>query len=93
MRELLLSQPAPRLLFCDNGNKRRELSEIACILAPGDFVAVHDWGSEAGPGDISVHWDGLMVEECEAIKSLSRFFRAKPQGLEWLWTRSGGGRC
>ena len=75
MRELLLSQPAPRLLFCDNGNKRRELSEIASLLAPGDFVAVHDWGSEAGPGDIPAEWARLMVEECEAIQSLTRFFR------------------
>ena len=38
--------PAPRLLFCDNGNKREEVRRFAPLLADGDFLAVHDWGSE-----------------------------------------------
>lgn len=75
MQALLLSQPAPRLLFCDNGNKRRELSEIAPCLEFKDYVVVHDWGSESGPGDIPPHWEPVLQEECEQMVSLTRFFQ------------------
>ena len=78
MREYLMSQPEPRLLFCDNGNKRRELSEIASLLAPGDFVAVHDWGAEAGPEGCDC-WKILMLSLCNGIESLTRFMAIQGQ--------------
>lgn len=74
MRALIKAQPTPLLLFCDNGDKRRELREIAPILSDEDLVAVHDWGSEAGPADIPETWRGLLISECEATMSLTRFF-------------------
>lgn len=75
MRTVLDLAPTPRLLFCDNGNKRRELSEIAPLLGPGDYVAVHDWHSEAGPEDIPATWFAIFEAECEKVSSLTRYFR------------------
>jgi cephalosporin hydroxylase len=73
MRDLINSMPKPTLLFCDNGNKARELREIAPLLASGDYIAVHDWGSEAGPSDVDPSWISLMDSECEAARSITRF--------------------
>lgn len=41
-------------------------------------AAVHDWGSESGPGDISDIWNYLLHEECEAMASLTRYFAFEP---------------
>lgn len=78
MTKLISEQPKPLLLFCDNGDKRRELREIASLLEAGDFVAIHDWGSESGSGDIPDTWVYLMQEECEAMHSLTRYFAFEP---------------
>ncbi len=32
-------------IFCDNGDKARELNQYAELLKPGDCIAVHDWGT------------------------------------------------
>jgi len=50
--DILEELPGPRLLFCDNGNKREEVRRFAPLLAEGDFVAVHDWGSEFFDSDV-----------------------------------------
>ena len=34
------------LLYCDNGNKTRELELYAKYLKKGDMLGVHDWGTE-----------------------------------------------
>lgn len=78
MTKLIREHPKPLLLFCDNGDKRRELREIASQLEKGDYVAVHDWGSESGPGDIPDAWSYLFQEECEAMQSLTRYFTFEP---------------
>jgi len=70
--------PRPMVLLCDNGNKPQELLTFAPRLIPGDYVAVHDWGTEIGP------WDTAKVEhllepvfhqECERVGSITRFWR------------------
>jgi len=40
------------MLFCDNGHKPAEWNRFVPLLAPGDFAAVHDWGTEFGPEDL-----------------------------------------
>lgn len=36
----------PGVLFCDNGDKIREVQVFGPFLEPGDLLAVHDWGTE-----------------------------------------------
>lgn len=74
VRELLERLPKPTLLFCDDGNKRMEWRSFVPLLSPGDFAAVHDWGSEFGDGDLEPALPFLLREECEAIGSITRFF-------------------
>ncbi len=75
MTKLMEEQPRPCLLFCDNGDKRRELREIASQLEADQYIAVHDWGSESGPEDIPDDWQYLLHDECERMHSLTRYFK------------------
>jgi cephalosporin hydroxylase len=34
------------LIFCDGGNKRKELDVFGGLLKPQDLIVVHDWGME-----------------------------------------------
>uniref|UniRef100_A0A6M3MFR3 Putative cephalosporin hydroxylase n=1 Tax=viral metagenome TaxID=1070528 RepID=A0A6M3MFR3_9ZZZZ len=40
----------PVLVFCDGGDKPRELRTVAALLRPGDLAAVDDTGNEFHPG-------------------------------------------
>ena len=37
---------SPGVLFCDNGDKIREVQVFGPLLKPGDLLAVHDWNTE-----------------------------------------------
>jgi hypothetical protein len=37
------SRPGPALIYCDNGNKPKELLHYAPICRPGDLLGVHDY--------------------------------------------------
>ena len=39
----LLGGNKKKILYCDNGNKLRELHKFAGYLKPGDLIGVHDW--------------------------------------------------
>lgn len=68
--------PKPLLLFCDNGNKPREFSIFVPLLSSGDYVVVHDWGSEIRASDVEgFSIEPVMKEECENWKSITRFWR------------------
>jgi cephalosporin hydroxylase len=43
---------SPALLFCDDGQKTREVDLFAPLLVPGDLLVVHDWNVEIVLGDI-----------------------------------------
>lgn len=51
----------PLMLFCDDGRKRDEVATFGPLLMPGDGLAVHDWGTEIGPGDM-LSLRGHLVE-------------------------------
>jgi cephalosporin hydroxylase len=74
MREILEGLPRPRLLFCDDGDKRLEVRSFGPSLASGDLLAVHDWLAEIGPEDVPAEFVPLMQPECEGTESLTRFF-------------------
>ena len=73
----------PILLFCDNGNKPREVQTFTPLLQPGDILAVHDWPRVDGPADIHPAdmvpvlglLKPLLEKECEAMSSITRFWR------------------
>lgn len=57
----------PIVMLFDDGDKPREWRTFAPHLAPGDFCAVHDWGTEFKPSDIgSVGVTQIMTAMCEA---------------------------
>ncbi len=62
-------------LFCDNGNKIREVELYAPAMFPGSLLIVHDWGTEIGPENIPSYFSPLYEDLCDEIGSLSRVFR------------------
>lgn len=50
--QLLSAAQRPLLLMCDNGHKAHELQNFVPHLQPGDYVSVHDWGTEVRDEDI-----------------------------------------
>jgi hypothetical protein len=71
----------PCLVFCDGGNKPRELSTFAAELRdPRSLLAVHDWGTEIVRENAP---DGLTMvykDFCEQMGSVTRFFRLRDTG-------------
>lgn len=76
---LLVNLPHPLVLLCDGGNKPREFQFFAPRLFPNDYVAVHDWMNEFGPGDVTPDVAPLVemvyVAESEAAGTMTRWFK------------------
>lgn len=56
-----LDQPGPYLLFCDNGDKPREFAMFAKHVRPGNYIAVHDWGTEFKNEDVDYSLVDVVV--------------------------------
>ena len=64
---LIHTAPRPVAMFFDDGDKPREWRTFAPHLQPGDFCAVHDWGTEFGAGDIGdVPVENILKDYCDA---------------------------
>ena len=61
VRELVAQAPRPFVLYCDNGNKVREVETFAPSLNVGDFLAVHDFGTEILPRHIPPTFDECLT--------------------------------
>jgi len=75
---LLSNMPHPILLFCDNGDKPREFREFVPHLQAGDYVGIHDWGTEIGHDDVSIFGDALEPlwwKQWEDVGSITRFLK------------------
>jgi cephalosporin hydroxylase len=76
----LVARPGIALIYCDNGDKPRELRTYVDCLKPGDFIGVHDYNSEILPRDLEpllaagrcVVWQEAV---CERSGSSNRFLR------------------
>lgn len=44
----------PVYLFCDNGNKPREIKTFAPLLRSGDIISIHDYGTEVFDRDLEI---------------------------------------
>jgi len=49
----LCGRPERKLLFCDNGNKKREINLFGPCLQAGDVLAAHDFGTELKLKDVA----------------------------------------
>ena len=48
----LVSAEGRTILYCDNGDKPKEIKVFSKYLKKGDYLVVHDWGTEVVPDDI-----------------------------------------
>jgi cephalosporin hydroxylase len=72
------------LLYCDNGNKPREVAFYAPSLKPGSVLGVHDWPKEIDESHVKgrldpPQWEPIYHNVCESLWTRQRF-----------WVRSGG---
>lgn len=68
----------PTVLFCDGGNKPRELKTFSPYLKdPRSLVAVHDWGTETQPEDVPDGLEMLYEKQFKDMGSITRFFKVK----------------
>jgi len=73
MAALLSRLPHPLVLFCDNGDKPRECRSFAPLLAVGDYLAIHDGGSEITEDQLDPRLPMVMKSECQMVGSFTRF--------------------
>jgi hypothetical protein len=74
----LIHEWEPLILFCDNGNKPRELVEFATALQhPYSLAVVHDWGTEVQPEDVPDSLEMMYGNFCEEIGSMNRVFKRR----------------
>jgi cephalosporin hydroxylase len=77
VRGVIEAQDTPVVLFCDNGDKPREVRTFAPSLSRGDYLAVHDWNAEIRASDMPPGLEELMGPACDAVGSITRFFRVR----------------
>lgn len=67
----------PVVLFCDDGDKPREMKEYSPYLVKGDYLAVHDFGREVFEDDFPAptRFERFMWGECLTVESITRFFK------------------
>lgn len=69
----------PCVVFCDGGNKPRELATFSQELRhPDSLLAVHDWGTEFMPEDIHSGVRMVYTDFCEELGAITRWFRKEP---------------
>lgn len=73
---------APSFLYCDDGNKPREIQVYAPVLPPGSVLGVHDWGTEISEKDVSFLAD-LSFHPIDDINCLSTELHT----LQQFWVR------
>lgn len=68
----------PCAVFCDGGNKPRELAIFSEELEhPESILLVHDWGTEMLPENVPDSLEMLYGDFCEQRDSVTRVFKKK----------------
>ncbi len=65
----------PVVLFCDGGNKPRELETFPPMCPPGSVFLVHDWGTETLPTDVPDGLTEMYGDWCDTVGSMTRVFK------------------
>lgn len=64
-----------KILYCDNGNKTKEINTYGQYLNSGDVIGCHDWLVEVNPEDVEKSLSGFqLVNELERSFFLCRFW-------------------
>lgn len=74
----LLKSKKRKFIYCDNGNKPKEMNMVVPLVNSGDLIGVHDWGTEIKEIDIFniIHLlDPVESDWFEANKWLTRFWK------------------
>jgi len=66
---------SPAVIYCDNGEKRKEVIIYEPILRSGDFIYAHDYGTEILDEDIA-----FLYETCDRL-DLTDLIEAKVVGF------------
>jgi len=74
VRELIAGAPRPFVIYCDNGNKPREVDAFASALHVGDFLAVHDLGTEIFAEDIPLNFTERLAFGLTGFYEKTRVF-------------------
>jgi len=75
-----LKSKEKKFIYCDNGNKPKEMNTFVPLLNSGDLIGVHDWNKEINNKDISELLDILSPVEHEWFEGnnwLTRFWIKK----------------
>lgn len=74
---LHLQRRDPIVLFCDGGNKPRELKTFSKYLSSKSLIVVHDWGTEMLRKDVPENVVEVYGQMCDEIGSMSRCFQVQ----------------
>lgn len=67
----------PVVLYCDGGNKGRELRTFSKYLSPESLIVVHDWGTELLPKDVPDSVEFVYKPWLEELGSPTRVFKVR----------------
>lgn len=70
--ENLIKMDGTTIIYCDGGNKQKELDTFSKYLKNGDYIAVHDWGTEVTTFPSSLK--EVYKEECDE-EGMTRIFQ------------------
>ena len=73
---LITAGPHPVAIFFDDGDKPREWRTFAPLTSKGDFLIVHDWGTEFGEQDIG---------DVPVQRILGNMSDSRPDGWKAMW--------
>ena len=78
LASILRDANRPKLLYCDNGNKKVEVELYSKYLYKGDVLGVHDWGTEIFPEDVAPYISHFSTHPFNSLlhkeNCSSRFF-------------------
>lgn len=75
--EHIAKHQGPIVLFCDGGNKPREIKTFWPYMPEGSILLAHDWGSETMPEDIPEELEMVYGDFCEELGSITRCFQVR----------------
>ena len=73
---LLIKSSGLSIVFCDGGDKVKELQTFTPYLKHGDIIAVHDWQKEVFPKDVPASLIAYFTDLCDE-EGYKRFLKRK----------------
>ena len=75
----LIQKPGQTILFCDNGNKKKEVRIFTKYMKRGDIIGIHDWNREINESIIKEvgGLDEIIFDGLNEFKTLIKFFRKR----------------